>query len=1178
METWGELFWDAWIRFRLWCRSLVRNCWPPRIEAWQVCTVTGVAAIVLTLLSLRQTPGKAAVTNQFDAETGLPQSKQVADAGVAQPRQGNFKKPGTTPAVEPYDQGLNTDLAAPLDDEIILEGPTSEMVDPQDESEFVDIGPTRSPRADLRSAARPGKSAISSDTPSREFAFNDDAVREVPSQQSELDELVSDTELDVPPVALKRGQEEKGQEEWTEDPEPDFQAPRDSRTPLDSVPDPESDAVSPLRKPTNGQRDEDLDLADEIPDFTSQRGRGDNSLPRRDNVLPPQTGRTENTTEFDEEEHPTATQETPLVNQPDVSDGSVSSRFDREPGHYTRRDHEEEELDHLNSKMPVARIKKHQLPPRVPPAKPLVRTKGHYTRFGEDDEDVEEAQDASNDFQAERIDMTLPETSQTAPPAATQSLEPEVEEEVPVLPPLSVPKRDTSRFADDFEPDDVPPVDVPPVTTRRNLPPPPLDEFAEDPIEMNDAAPRGELEFDVDRRPPVIFAPEPEFPLVDSTLAPEPDSRESGERFHGPAQSTDAVDHEADIEEDAFVRGKRKLPIKMKLPAARIVDHEFSEQPEVQGPTVQKEYQGPVHSTEAADHEAHLEEDELGIGKRKPRSVTDLPVSDVNKAQPTNDHEVGTEPTKPTDTEVPAAPKRYFGPVLSTDSVDHEAHIEEDVLVREKRKQPITLDMPIPKRVEYLGPVLSTEATDHETHMEKDSFSGERSPVKDWPIPRTVRPSPKHQTRQPVLSEDAETKSETTNPRRRTIETPVENQGEPDFPSVRIDDEPSDFDLPGELTVPEETVPPPQPVAPTVAPKEPADAEDVEAFDEPRQTTPRASRETTPRNAPRVIRHDEEAMEEPPIESRTFESDEPEVEVATPPVPEFTQPRGPARISIPQRVQQPEDLPFSNRDDQRPDSRPSESTPISPRFEPRAKLVMEITGPRKVPVGTQIVMHFKVKNVGNAVATGIMVSDVLPPGLQHRLSPDLEYTIARLGPGETRETNLTVQCVAPGLITNRAALTADGDLSTEASIQIEATGTSTGAASSGTTNKGEPVRSPITLTHRGPERWLVDSTGQFLITVTNTSGQRLKNVTIIETYPADTNLIHATIGHKLDATNRTVCWTINDFVPGAAYILETELHSQRSGRQTTHVQVRVEGANVAEDRWTAVSYPDRVLP
>lgn len=320
-----------------------------------------------------------------------------------------------------------------------------------------------------------------------------------------------------------------------------------------------------------------------------------------------------------------------------------------------------------------------------------------------------------------------------------------------------------------------------------------------------------------------------------------------------------------------------------------------------------------------------------------------------------------------------------------------------------------------------------------------------------------------------------------------------------------------------------------------------------------------------PRTAPRVIREHDESL--PDVDESAAEPRGRRVVPMA--VPDATQHRSPERITVPDRMPSVE-----------PPARPAPRgrneaafaippTTHSIRTENAPRLNMSITGPRQAPVGTQVIWHFKIQNLGTAPATGIVVSDVLPPGLQHRLSPDLEYTIARLEPGEERETNLIVQCVAPGKIVNRAVLRADGDLSTEAEIEIEVAGSTP-------TQSAPAVKSPLTVTHHGPERWLVDSTGQFLVTVTNTSSERLRNVTICQSYPKGTNLVHATVGHKVNEVNRTVTWTIADFAPGASYILETELHSTVSGPGTSSVRVKVGETDVAEDRWTAISFGNTV--
>ncbi|MDB5335598.1 MAG: omcB 1 [Planctomycetaceae bacterium] len=442
--------------------------------------------------------------------------------------------------------------------------------------------------------------------------------------------------------------------------------------------------------------------------------------------------------------------------------------------------------------------------------------------------------------------------------------------------------------------------------------------------------------------------------------------------------------------------------------------------------------------------------------------------------------------------------------------------------------EPTLAEKPVTKPKEYHGPVLSTDGLDHEAHQEEDNFSNQKRKTPLLSDPPPAPPTP------PVAPPIVE--------RRKPVEPATDgldhevHQEEDIFSNTK-------------RKTPLLSDPPPARPTPPVAPPVVERRKPVEPATEPR---------TSRRAPPREIHDDSEARPATDIVV-------PNSRVVPMAVPDATRQRGPERITVPDRMP-----PVPPMERTEPRGRQESSFAVPPttqsvRPETAPRLVMAITGPKQAPVGTQVVWHFKIQNVGSAPATGIMVSDVLPPGLQHRLSPDLEYAIDRLEPGETRETNLTVQCVAPGTITNRAVLRADGDLSTEAEIQIEVAGSSPG-------NSVPAGKSPVTVAHHGPERWLVDSTGQFLVTVTNTSNERLRNVTISQSYPKGTNLVHATLGNKVDQNNRTVTWTIPDFAPGASYILETELHCIAGGPGTSSVRVKVGETLVAEDRWTAVSF------
>lgn len=486
----------------------------------------------------------------------------------------------------------------------------------------------------------------------------------------------------------------------------------------------------------------------------------------------------------------------------------------------------------------------------------------------------------------------------------------------------------------------------------------------------------------------------------------------------------------------------------------------------------------------------------------------------------------------PMETPVIETPVEEFGP---TEAKPEAAPVEETAPV--ESESPPVLIMPeeaVPsepvesapaKATEYHGPVQSTGATDHEAHQEEDAFSRSvrrKSTKLDLP---PARPLPPVKSTEPSDHEAHQHEDAFSRPVRKKVPMIESAPATPMSPVVE--------------ETPLETERQ-KPVESTEAPATPA------------ETAPQVkSNEVVPRV---IIEEEEQTLVTPAKENPHLDEDRV--------IPMgVTRKRGPEpRITVPERmppVSSPEVVPSVAKTD-------SEFAPVVRLPAPR--LMMEITGPRQVPVGTQVVLHFKLQNAGNAPATGIVVTDVLPPGLQHRLSADLEYTVARLMPGESRETNLTVQCVTRGTITNKAVLRADGDVSTEAEIQLEVTDSS--ASPSPPARAGQ---SPLTIKHHGPDRWLVDSTGQFLLTVTNTTNQPLKNVTITQCYPQGTNLVHATVGNKSDVKNRTVSWTINEFAPGVSYILETELHSLTSGPATSIARIKIGDAEVAEDRWTAVS-------
>ncbi len=105
---------------------------------------------------------------------------------------------------------------------------------------------------------------------------------------------------------------------------------------------------------------------------------------------------------------------------------------------------------------------------------------------------------------------------------------------------------------------------------------------------------------------------------------------------------------------------------------------------------------------------------------------------------------------------------------------------------------------------------------------------------------------------------------------------------------------------------------------------------------------------------------------------------------------------------------------------------------------PKIKFIVE--SPRKAAVGMPVDFNFKIKNIGTVPATGVTIRDVLPAGLKHSEGDDLEFTIGQIPAGKTHDVKLTLTAAVTGPTVNRVVVTADGNVSEEAEVQIEVVG------------------------------------------------------------------------------------------------------------------------------------------
>ncbi len=138
----------------------------------------------------------------------------------------------------------------------------------------------------------------------------------------------------------------------------------------------------------------------------------------------------------------------------------------------------------------------------------------------------------------------------------------------------------------------------------------------------------------------------------------------------------------------------------------------------------------------------------------------------------------------------------------------------------------------------------------------------------------------------------------------------------------------------------------------------------------------------------------------------------------------------------------------------------------------RPQLVVETAAPNKVLIGDQVTLTITVSNPGTGVATGVVLEERIPPGLQHPAGRDLEYQVGNLKPGESRKLELPLVANRPGPTTNLISARGEGNLRAENKLNLE-------------------VLAPqLDVAMEGPKRRYLERQATYQVSVTNPGTRR----------------------------------------------------------------------------------------
>ncbi|MCC6126337.1 MAG: DUF11 domain-containing protein [Pirellulales bacterium] len=174
----------------------------------------------------------------------------------------------------------------------------------------------------------------------------------------------------------------------------------------------------------------------------------------------------------------------------------------------------------------------------------------------------------------------------------------------------------------------------------------------------------------------------------------------------------------------------------------------------------------------------------------------------------------------------------------------------------------------------------------------------------------------------------------------------------------------------------------------------------------------------------------------------------------------------------------------------------------------RPDLAVQTTAPAQALIGEKITMTITVTNPGSGVATGVVLEEHLPAGLQHPAGSELEYNIGTLKPGESKKLDLELVAAAAGPVANLLSVRADGNLRREDRLQLEV------------------VAPKLDLVMEGPKKRYLEREATYQLSVTNPGTAAAQGVELAAYLPPGMKFVSANNQGHYDEASRAVYWRL----------------------------------------------------
>jgi uncharacterized repeat protein (TIGR01451 family) len=219
----------------------------------------------------------------------------------------------------------------------------------------------------------------------------------------------------------------------------------------------------------------------------------------------------------------------------------------------------------------------------------------------------------------------------------------------------------------------------------------------------------------------------------------------------------------------------------------------------------------------------------------------------------------------------------------------------------------------------------------------------------------------------------------------------------------------------------------------------------------------------------------------------------------------------------------------------------------------RPRLVVQLTGPKQVLIGDEAMMTVRISNPGTGTATGVVLSERVPPGLRHKAGSDLEFEVGTLKPGQSRQIELSMSAVEPGHVIN--SLQAHGDAKLRAQARVEF----------------DVVAPALSVAMTGPTRRYLERQATYTVAVSNPGTAPARDVELVTQLPQGMKFVKANNAGHYDPQTHTVTWNLEELPPSETGSVTLVAMPIEAGEQHMKIQGKArQGLTDAKEKTVVV--------